>query len=92
METMHKFVPLLCLMTILKIVSGRGADHHEGAAGMHVTGIIGAIADNNSRSGKEEIVAIKMALDDFYHYSNQRFVLHIQNSQGDPLQAALAGL
>lgn len=90
---MHKFVPLLCFMTMLIFVFGNEADnYHEGAAGMHVMGIIGAIADNNSRNGKEEIVAIKMALEDFYHHSNQRFVLEIRNSQRDPLQAALAGL
>ncbi|KAJ1423134.1 Receptor, ligand binding region [Sesbania bispinosa] len=75
---------------MLNIVLGHAAAHHEGAAGMNFMGIIGAIADKNSRSGKEAIVAIKMALEDFYQYSNQRFVLRIRNSQGDPLKASLA--
>ncbi|XP_061348960.1 glutamate receptor 2.8-like [Gastrolobium bilobum] len=90
MESMLKFVPLICFMTMLKFVLGNAAAHPEGAGGMNFKGIIGAIADQNSRNGKEEIVAIEMALEDFYHYSNQRFVLHIRNSQGDPLKAALA--
>ena len=84
---MHKFVLLLCFVIMLKIALGNGA-----ADGMHVKGIIGVITDNNSRSGREEIVAIKMAVEDFYHYSNQRFGLQIRYSQGDPLEAALAGL
>ncbi|KAG4960756.1 hypothetical protein JHK87_037389 [Glycine soja] len=62
--------------------------------GTHVMGTntIGVITDNKSRNGKEEIVAIKMALEDFYQYSNQNFGLDLQirNSHGDPLQAALA--
>ena len=90
-ENMHKFIHLLCFVTILQIALGNGAAE-EGADGMHVKGIIGVITDNNSRSGREEIVAIKMALEHFYHYSNQRFGLQIRNSQGDPLKAALAGL
>ncbi|KAK7257182.1 hypothetical protein RIF29_30965 [Crotalaria pallida] len=55
-----------------------------------VKGIIGVILDRSSRIGQEQAVAMNMALEDFYHYSNQSFVMHIRNSQGDPLQAALA--
>lgn len=92
-SNMHKFVHLLCFVTILlmKIALGNAAAGEGGDDDMHVMGIIGAIADNNSRIGKEEIVAIKIALEDFYHYTNQSFALQIRNSQGDPLQAALAG-
>ncbi|KAL1350070.1 hypothetical protein AAHE18_07G200100 [Arachis hypogaea] len=85
MESMHKFVPLVCLiiiMSMVKIVLGTAIEVNKG--------IVGVVADYNDRSGKEEIVAIKMALEDFYHYTNQSFGLHIRDSHGDPLKAALA--
>ncbi|MED6157673.1 hypothetical protein PIB30_025451 [Stylosanthes scabra] len=53
-------------------------------------GIIGVVAGNSVRSGKEEIVGIEIALEDFYHYTNRRFALHIRDSHGDPLKAALS--
>lgn len=57
-----------------------------------VKGIIGAILDSSSRIGQEQTVAMKMTLDDFNRYRYQSLTLYIRNSQGDPLQAALAGL
>ncbi|XP_021834690.1 glutamate receptor 2.8-like [Prunus avium] len=53
-------------------------------------GILGAIVDNSSRIGKEESVAMQIAVEDFLNKSNRRLDLKIRNSQGDPLQAALA--
>ncbi|KAL6283571.1 hypothetical protein ACE6H2_014500 [Prunus campanulata] len=53
-------------------------------------GILGAIVDNSSRIGKEESVAMQIAVEDFFNKSNQRLDLKIKNSQGDPLLAALA--
>ncbi|CAL8150958.1 unnamed protein product [Prunus armeniaca] len=53
-------------------------------------GILGAIVDNSSRIGKEESIAMQIAVEDFINTSNQRLDLKIRNSQGDPLQAALA--
>ncbi|KAK7272564.1 hypothetical protein RJT34_29241 [Clitoria ternatea] len=91
--------PLLCAFnwakTIVQKESGprpfRNVESHpEGGFNLNSTGIIEAIADKITRNGKEEIVAIKIALEDFYQYSNQRFVLQIRNSQGDPLKATLA--
>lgn len=88
MGSMHMFVlDLLCFMTMLNFVSGNVPSD----AGTHVKGTIGVVTEKNSRKGKEEIVAIKMALDDFYHYSNQSFAIQIRNSHGDSLQALLAG-
>ncbi|KAM4092980.1 hypothetical protein ACB094_06G080800 [Castanea mollissima] len=55
----------------------------------NVLGVIGAIIDNSSRVGKEESVAMKMALEDFYVKFNQRLVLDIRDSQRQPIQAAL---
>ena len=56
-----------------------------------IKGIIGAIVDKSSRIGKDESVDMKMALEDFYNYYNQRFVLHVRNSRREPIQAAFEG-
>ncbi|XP_058002408.1 glutamate receptor 2.8-like [Hevea brasiliensis] len=53
-------------------------------------GIMGAVVDGSSRIGKEQKVAMKMAVRDFNNSNNQSFFLQIQDSQGQPLQAALA--
>ncbi|XP_017423557.2 glutamate receptor 2.8 [Vigna angularis] len=86
MGSLDVLVPLLCLMSTTALGKTTVDD------GMHVKikGTIGVITDNNSRNGKEEIVAVKMAMQDFYHSSNQSFDLQIRDSHGDPLQAALA--
>nr|POE59601.1 glutamate receptor 2.1 [Quercus suber] len=55
-------------------------------------GVIGAIVDNSSRIGKEERLAMKMALEDFYYRFNQSLVLEVRNSQGQPIQAALEAM
>lgn len=53
---------------------------------------LGAIVDYNSRAGKEEKVAIKMAMEDFFgHILSYRPTLHVMNSRGDPVQAASSG-
>ncbi|KAF2286078.1 hypothetical protein GH714_010200 [Hevea brasiliensis] len=55
-----------------------------------VKGIIGAIIDESSRIGKEERLAMEIAAEDFYSHSKQSLTLHIHDSQGDPIRAALA--
>ncbi|KAF3442449.1 hypothetical protein FNV43_RR16365 [Rhamnella rubrinervis] len=55
----------------------------------HVVGIVGAIVDHTSRIGKEEKVAMRMAMEDFYSITNQTLILHIIDSQRDPMHAAL---
>ena len=57
-----------------------------------VKGTIAAIVDYGSRVGKEEKVAMEMAINDFYDHTNQRLILRVKNSQGDPFQAALTGI
>ncbi|CAK9141165.1 unnamed protein product [Ilex paraguariensis] len=57
-----------------------------------VRGTIGAIVDYGSRVGKEEKVAMEMAINDFNDHTNQRLILRVNNSQGDPFQAALTDL
>ncbi|KAJ1442428.1 Solute-binding protein family 3/N-terminal domain of MltF [Sesbania bispinosa] len=83
---MHRFAFLLGFINIQIILIGNTAADKSS----DVKGIIGAILDCSSRIGQEQAVAMKMTLEDFYHYSNQSFSLYIRNSEGDPLQAALA--
>ncbi|GAV64037.1 Lig_chan domain-containing protein/SBP_bac_3 domain-containing protein/ANF_receptor domain-containing protein, partial [Cephalotus follicularis] len=52
--------------------------------------IIGAIVDYSSRVGKEEKVAMEMAIKDIYDKTNQSFVLRILNSQRVSTQAVIA--
>ncbi|XP_052726165.1 glutamate receptor 2.8 [Vigna angularis] len=85
MGSLHVLVPLLCMMS-----SALGKASVDDGMHVKMKGTIGVITYNNSRNGKEEIVAVKMAMEDFYHYSNQSFGLQIRDSHGDPLQAALA--
>ena len=60
-------------------------------SGSSVLGIVGAIVDESFRVGKEENVAIKMALHDFYNTRNQTLILHVRSSdQRDPIHSALA--
>ncbi|XP_054813212.1 glutamate receptor 2.8-like [Prosopis cineraria] len=80
---------MVVLVSIARVAATNLEDEDEGG----VAAIIGAVIDNSSRIGKEKTVAIKMALEDFYHSqnnTNQSFVLHLMNSHGDPPQAALA--
>ncbi|KAA8523961.1 hypothetical protein F0562_010608 [Nyssa sinensis] len=56
----------------------------------HVKRIVGAIVDYSSRIGKEEKVAMEMAIDDFFNYTNQSLILQLKYSQGEPIKAALA--
>ncbi|XP_010644368.1 glutamate receptor 2.7 [Vitis vinifera] len=51
---------------------------------------IGVIVDYGSRVGKEEKVAMELAIDDFYNKTNQRLVLRLRDSQGDPLRRRLS--
>ncbi|CAK9325234.1 unnamed protein product [Citrullus colocynthis] len=52
-------------------------------------GRIGFIVDKSSRIGKEEILAMQMAIEDFNSFSNQSFSLVIRDYKSDPNLAAL---
>lgn len=58
----------------------------------HAKVSIGAIIDYSSRIGKEEKVAMEIAMEDFNsRYPNLHIDLLINSSHGEPIQAALAG-
>ncbi|KAL6202144.1 hypothetical protein ACLB2K_025855 [Fragaria x ananassa] len=89
---MNKFAPLIYFVIIVlafRPITPSTVRNIE-AAGTGIVVNIGAIIDNCSRIGKEERVAMEMAMEDFYANNNQRFVLQIKHSKRDPMQAALA--
>ena len=70
---------------------------HETEGNMNLTmddsgkGRIGVIVDESSRIGKEEMLAMQMAVEDFNSSRNQSFSLVIRDYKSDPNLAALAG-
>ncbi|KAF8391283.1 hypothetical protein HHK36_023585 [Tetracentron sinense] len=55
-------------------------------------GSIGAIIDYSSRIGKEEKVAMEMAIEDFYNTTDHRRVLYVKDSRREPVRAVLAAM
>ena len=52
---------------------------------------VGAVIDGTSRAGKEANVSLQIALEDISRKADQRLVLHIINSRGEPALASLSG-
>ncbi|XP_057955060.1 glutamate receptor 2.1-like [Malania oleifera] len=75
----------------LVLLSSQEASTGELGTGT-VKGIIGAIVDESSHIGKEEKVAMEMAIDDFTCKNNESLVLHIKDSGKEPLRAALSAI
>ncbi|KAK9085450.1 hypothetical protein Sjap_025861 [Stephania japonica] len=53
---------------------------------------LGAIVDSSTPIGKQEAIAMQMAIDDFYKNSSNKPLLHIRSTGGSPSQAAFAGV
>lgn len=90
---MDKFTALLSLIAFVLLFEQRLRVNGitDTTKDDHFMGILGAIVDTSSRIGKEESVAIQIAVEDFFKKSNHSLVLNIRNSKGEPWQAALAG-
>ncbi|KAJ4726397.1 Glutamate receptor [Melia azedarach] len=58
----------------------------------HVKGIIVAVGQNSSRIGKEQRIAMEMAVDDFNGSGNHSLLLYTRNSTRQPVHTALAAL
>lgn len=90
---MGKFPFLFTFLLFALVVSGE----HETEGNTNSTmndsgkGRIGLIVDKSSRIGKEEILAMQMAIEDFNSFSNQSFSLVIRDYKSDPNLAALEG-
>uniref|UniRef100_A0A2N9I5U7 Glutamate receptor n=1 Tax=Fagus sylvatica TaxID=28930 RepID=A0A2N9I5U7_FAGSY len=91
LHNMNAFPPLLSFMAILLFVAIKTSTHGsaEITEGSHGKRVIGAIIDSSSRIGKEQKVALQMAVEDFYEVSNQSLLLQIEDSHGEPIRAAI---
>lgn len=87
---MRKFPFLFPFLLFALIVSGKHETERNVSATMvdDGKGRIGAIVDLSSRIGKEEILAMHMAIEDFNSLNNQNFSLIIKDSRSDPNLAA----
>ncbi|KAG6793677.1 hypothetical protein POTOM_002892 [Populus tomentosa] len=95
MATVHFELSLMAVVLLLTPSSSTAADRSSGTKGnlQHVNGVVGAIVDTSSRVGKEERVAMEIAREDLYRYSNQTLILHVKDTdQRKPIRAALAGM
>lgn len=52
---------------------------------------LGVIVDSTFKAGKQEKLAIEMAVEDFSSSTGQKPRLHVRNSHGNPVQAAWHG-
>ncbi|KAK4851341.1 hypothetical protein QYF36_014273 [Acer negundo] len=89
------YLPLLTLLALVLIFApNEAAEMVE--ENNRVKGIIGAIVDKTSRVGKEQRVAMEMAVHDFNKYSSNQtrllVDLQLRNSWRQPVHAALAAL
>lgn len=89
---MGKFPFLFSFLLFSLIVSGKhGTQRNVGSKMIGGgKGRIGAIVDCSSRIGKEQSLAMRMAVESF-NSNDQNFSLVIRDSESDPYQAALAG-
>lgn len=94
LATVRFELSLMAVVLLLTPSSSIAADRSSGTKGnlQHVNGVVGAIVDTSSRVGKEERVAMEIAREDLYRYSNQTLILHVKDTdQRKPIRAALAG-
>ncbi|XP_058096307.1 glutamate receptor 2.7-like [Magnolia sinica] len=63
----------------------------ENSKRKHFIGSIGAIIDSGTRAGKEERIAVEIAVEDLFHSASYNPVLHVRDSHGNPLRTASAG-
>ncbi|KAF5186067.1 Glutamate receptor 2.2 [Thalictrum thalictroides] len=86
---MNSFI-LLWLTYHLSLSSKALGDGKENSTKVNFS--IGAIVDYSSRTGKEETTAMKMAIHDYFNYTENKPVLHIQGTGKDPTQTTVAAM
>ena len=84
----HYFLLAILLLIAVKAPTNRSTEITKNS---HAKRVVGAIIDSTSRIGKEQKVALEMAMEDFCEFSNQSFLLQIEDSHGEPIRAGLAG-
>lgn len=81
-----------CMLWLLVAVSKTNADEAAGdhcPLARHIMGNIGGVIDYRSRVGKEQKVAMEMAVEDFARSScSKQLVLQLEDSRGDSARAA----
>lgn len=81
-----------CVLWLLVAVSKTNADEAAGdhcPLARHIMGNIGGVIDYRSRVGKEQKVAMEMAVEDFARSScSKQLVLQLEDSRGDSARAA----
>ncbi|XP_077251171.1 glutamate receptor 2.5-like [Tasmannia lanceolata] len=85
---MPRVLPLFLLLLLgMEVMASRGENSK-----IKFKESIGAVIDSTSRAGKEEKIAIEMAVEDFYKTTGNQLVLHLKDSLADPVQAAFSVL
>lgn len=86
-----KFFCLFILVPIFFLVFMSSGSSTAAASGKSATSI-GVVIDEDSRVGKEQKIAMKIAVQNLNNSTNHKFIIHFRNiSTGNPLQAATAG-
>lgn len=57
-----------------------------------VIGCIGGITDCSARVGREEKIAMEIAIDDFYNLTGHKLALELRDLSGNSAQAILTGM
>lgn len=88
---------LLIIITIIILVkepySSHAIEHERREESKNKLISLGAIIEYDSRAGREEKVAMQIAIEDFCAKSSQYYcpTLLVNDSRGDPVHAALLG-
>lgn len=77
----------LILLMLAPLTVGKGERRKEREA----AGRIGVIGDLGSEAGKEEKLAMELAVDSFYKSTGCRLALHVKDSGNNPVRALSAG-
>ena len=89
---MSLVIPSFCMLWLLVAVSKTNADEPAGdhcPLHRHIMGNIGGVIDYRSRVGKEQKVAMEMAVEDFSRSScSKQLTLQLEDSRGDSARAA----
>lgn len=85
---------IVCFSVILVSVlssSSMAVEGYDHPVSLGVIGTIGVITDSSSRAGREEKIAMEIAVDDFYNLTGNKLALELRDLSGVPANAFLNG-
>ncbi|KAL5712852.1 hypothetical protein ACHQM5_014978 [Ranunculus cassubicifolius] len=82
---MHLSIILLCIYLILFSTEAGAVEEASKYS-------LGVIVDYGSRVGKEQIIGVKMAIEDYYKYTINKPVLHFKDSGHDPVSMTISAI